>query len=345
MATDITKNIDVHNYDALFLTGLTAPTPNLWYKLVTAELESDSLSDVLIGSRVVAKMAPFGYGACRGDNLPNPYRYMITKQPFENHVTFNLDEYESDTLGAFDKNVLELGKAAQRDPNYKIADLIAANGTAYDGAAFFGPHTVGVDTTGKPMFATTNGVSVANPAAGTAVTYTNILTATNVPSLNVSSTNKVPTNVEAANIIAALTGYFLTMPDWSNNQINEDMQEITIIVGDALKYASFVSASSAVSYVAPGISNPVAGLIEGGFKINVKLLPAFAGDAIYAFRTDAPVPAFVKTEKSAGIRTSFQGYGSDYQLSCNSVRYNAQVDRGFGYGAPSSAIKATISHT
>ncbi len=369
MPSNPATNVDVNRFFAAFLTTYEGPIGGLWFKDTMKVFESDAITDIMPGGRVTSGLQPFGYGNCRTDKFPSTFRYQITKNPFADQVSLNRQEWEADKLGIFNNLVETMGVKAQQDWNRKAVVLIAANGLCYDGSAFFGPHSLGVDVNGVAVQIASNGVMIPNPAAGAAVTYSNVATVggTNstltLPQARVAAANNVPTDVEAANIIAEAIGLMVAQPDYSGDPLNAAMQAMTIVTPDALKFAAFNSAVTKL-ILSGTQSNPVTGFTNDGWRIKVVLAPLVASangvipgsaagtvataaalaNTVTFFRSDAQVPALIGTEAPDGVVPSFQGIGSDYTEACDKVRFNIRVDRGYGYGEPSAALQVVLSH-
>lgn len=82
-----------------------------------------------VGARNVAKL---------GDNT-----YPIVKQDWEATVEVMRDDFIFDNLGIIKPKLQQLHHSVIKHYNSLVHSLITTNGVCFDGAAFFGPHTVG----------------------------------------------------------------------------------------------------------------------------------------------------------------------------------------------------------
>ena len=331
--------------------------------------ESDAITDIMPGGRATAGLAPFGYGSCRTDRMPSTFRYQIPKSPYADQVTLNRQEYQADKLGIFNGLVENMGAKAALAWNKNVLGLIATNGICYDSSPFFGQHAIGVDVNGVPVQILQSGALVTNPAAGAAVTFSNVATyngATGtiaMPAADLGASGFTnPSDVQAANLITEAIGIMLSQPDYGGDFMNGGMQKMTIVCPDPFRYAAVQSAITKV-WLSGAQSNPVTGFQSSGWQINAVLYPPLAtvaavvpGSAngtaatsgglkntLHFFRTDAQVLPFVGTEDPAGIVPNFQGPESEYSQNCDMVRFTIRTDRGNGYGEPGAALQVQLS--
>jgi len=194
--------------------------------------------------------------------------------------------------------------------------LLGESALTYDGSAYFSTHNTGQSGN-----------------------ITNLVTATEIPSLNVAVTTSV-TTAEAADICFDLLAHFQTFRDDVGEPIHEDLMEMLVMV-PAVHYKGFSQAVSA-KIVTDGVGSRDNPLLNSDFKIrvvaNVRLTTA---TQIYAFALNGD-PALI-LQQQGEVMPSSKAEGSDFEHDTNQWEFGMKADRTVGLFCWQAAIKATLS--
>lgn len=208
----------------------------------------------------------------------------VVNDKFENTITADVDDVEMDKFGFINLKIQELGSLAALLPEELIIKLLEANGTAYDGIAYFGNHTGNGGTT-----------SVIN----------NLLTKTG------ATTPDDPSNAYMAAAIMASITAIRSAKSEENVPINSGANSFGVLV--PTKYLGAAQSAISDAFLAAGQSNP---LKASKFSIEVwddsrlNTTAAAAGRRFYTFRLDAPIKALLWQERDLKNR-GFKMLGPD----------------------------------
>ena len=251
------------------------------------------------------------------------------KRLFAQSVTLKSEPFEA-TLVDFIKNWVydKSGLLSRRLQNFvgrsithwdKISTevlLLGESVLTYDGSAFFSTHNTGLSGDVK-----------------------NLVTATEVPALNVSNTGSC-TTAEAADIIYGLLAHFQTFKDDAGEPIHEDLDSILIMV-PAVQNKAFAQAATA-KIITDGVGSRDNPLMNSNITVkvvaNVRLTDP---TKIYAFALNGD-PALI-LQQQGEVMPSSKAEGSDFEHDTNQWEFGIKAERTAGLFCWQAAIKATLS--
>lgn len=199
-----------------------------------------------------------------------------------------------------------------------LVTLINANGTCYDGQAFYS----------------------ATHSWGDSGTQKNLVTATEIPSANVG-TPTAPTATEMANILLEAVGYMMTLKNDKGRPINGTSKSWIVQVATAQLYSAVMQAIK-LNKLAAGADNPLGGL---GMTFEALLTPTLtsATSKIRLHRADPKgIKPFILQEEKA-LQLEVLGVGSDFFFDNKAIKMGVDSSRGAGYGEPLYSLDVTLS--
>lgn len=260
----------------------------------------------------------------RAATQPKVESYAIRNKLWEQTLEFPLDDLRRDKTGQIMVRIGELAQAGAAFWEDLVTTLINDDGLCYDGQNFFDTdHPVSESSTGS-------------------TTAKNELTSSEIGVLNVT-TATAPTPDEAAKIIQALVGHFMTFTDDHGHLLNAQAREFTIMVATGDMWGPFSTAVSA-QYLTSGASNPLTGLNSRGYRFMVELVPTLTSstDIVRIFRTDGRVRPFILQEEVSPNVTVI-GAGSEEEFKNRRHLFGTSRIGNAGYGLWQHAIKAQLS--
>lgn len=260
----------------------------------------------------------------RAATHPKTESYSIRNKLWEQTLEFPIDDLRRDKTGQIMVRIGELAQAGAAFWEDLLVTLINTDGLCYDGQNFF--------DTDHPVSESTSGSTTAK----------NELTASEISVLNVG-TATAPTPDEAAKIIQALVGHFMTFTGDRGHLLNAQAREFTIMVATGDMWGPFSTAVSA-QYLTSGASNPLTGLNSRGYRFSVELVPTLTSstDVVRIFRTDGKVRPFILQEEVSPTVTII-GAGSEEEFKNRRHLFGTSRVGNAGYGLWQHAIKATLS--
>jgi phage major head subunit gpT-like protein len=334
------NTIDINTFRAPFQNTYEGSVNGLWFKDVAKIYPTNSMTGVYPGLASAVGMK--AWTSSRQGQKPLPFKLTLTSAPYEASVIYPVDNFNVDTIGIFQDNIMDMATKAAWHYNWMVRDLLAVgHSTASFDSNYDGSTAVNFFSTGHPYGFDATG---ANPSG----TQSNLLTSTTA-GVGTSSLAVVlktaPTPLECAKIIQDITAAFLGMFDLNGDQINGTARNFNIIVGDAAKYSAFLAAVTQLTVVSNTsgsvVTNPIVGLQSNGFKYNVLFEPVLTGDSIYVLRTDGFVKPILIQETS-GIQIQTMGPGSEYSITNNNVLFGVKKTCAVGPLLYTSALKATL---
>lgn len=242
----------------------------------------------------------------------------LKSEPFEATLVDFVKNWVYDKTGLLNRRLQNfVGRSITHwDKMATEALLMGESALTYDGSAFFSTHNTGLSGDIK-----------------------NLVTATEVPSLNVASTASV-TTAEAADIIFGLLAHFQTFKDDAGEPIHEDLDSIMVMV-PAVHYKGFSQAATA-KIITDGVGsrdNPLSNSsITVKIVANVRLTDA---TKIYAFALNGD-PALILQQQGDVVPDS-QAEGSPLEFNEKQWAFGISADRVAGLFCWQAAIKATLS--
>jgi len=246
----------------------------------------------------------------------------IINKKFEATMEVPCDWIRRDKTGQIDIRISELARRAV-EHWAKLLSTFITNGTGstsglcYDSQYFFdNDHSEGDSGTQK-----------------------NLLTATEVPALDVVVPTN-PTATEAVDAILGVIGYMLTYKDDKGEPMNDGAKSFLVMTAPALWTKLVKALVPSVSY---GESNVVINLKEKGFNIDIIPNSRLTYTTQFVtFRTDAKTKPFIRQEEE-GITSSALAEGSDEEFNNDRWLFGVKAIRNIGYGYWQQAAHATLS--
>lgn len=290
----------------------------MWFPRVVQRVTTDQPSEVY---RWLGHFGPMSR-TVGGRTAQELAAYSQTIQNVENDLglEFLRDDVRRDKTGQCRARIGELGEHTAIFPETELVTALEANGTAYDGTAFFADRS-SIVTGGRYNNAMTGGVlDVADPDA--------------------------LTSAEAAEVLFAGIARLLSAKNDANQLTNRTAKAFLWLVPLAMMKAAH--AAVVAEFTSAGVSNTVqATLRQRGISVEIQVEPTLASGRIsYLFRTDAQAPAFVWQEENLGTGpVEFEGidYDSDHAKLTGKVWFGARRICKAAYGFPERVVRMTVS--
>lgn len=250
------------------------------------------------------------------------FTYALKNKEYARAIAIREKDMRRDKIGQLSARVGEVAQKAAEHWDTLTAAAIVANGNAYDGVAYF---------------AATHAESGSNQK--------NLLTASEYAKLNVGTTT-APTVAEMADILPYLIGHFHTLTDDKGDTINGNATSFTALCGTVSIWAALSGALASVNITdSSGMrTNPVVGVIGGGYQIKAQLVPALSSFTtdFFIFRNDGAVKPFIHQEE-VPLDALMSGTDNDEYIKYRRFIFSLYTSRAVGYGRWQSAIRATLS--
>ena len=244
------------------------------------------------------------------------FEIQIENKDFEATVEVSTHDLELDKTGHI---VLRIQEPAARPNSHweeLLVSLIESNPTAYDGHSFFS----------------------ATHSSGDSGTLSNLLTAGDLPALNVTTAAR-PTREEAADILVQAAAHMFSYKDDKGKKANQGARSFLVVVPPNMA-PGFEQAIS-LSLYATGGSNRLGGL---GWQFDVVAEPELSSATVaYFHRVDAAAsrPYILQSLKEPTL--DIIGMDSEHRKKNNSVIYSAKASRNVGPGEWRQALHLTLS--
>lgn len=245
---------------------------------------------------------------------------------FEATLAIALDDLRRDKTGQVMVRVDEMADRANGHWEKLLSDLLLAGEAAacYDGQYFFS----------------------ASHVEGGSGTQTNLVTKTEVPGLEVTTTT-APTAAEMAAAIMGVIGYFYSFKDDQGEPLNGMARNFLVMVPVLTTWwASALTAVTAnlLNQAAGSLDNPLQGAFRQGINVDVvgnpRLNTTFT-ESFVVMRTDGRAKPFILQEEE-GVKVEALAEGSEEEFKNNRHLYGIKASRNVGYGYWQHAIKATL---
>jgi len=248
----------------------------------------------------------------------------IINKKFEATLGIPVDWIRRDKTGQINIRVGELARRAVEHWAKLVSTLIAngtgaTSGLCYDGQYFFdNDHSEGDSGTQK-----------------------NLLTATEVPALTVTTATK-PTPEEAATAILGVIAYMLTYKDDKGEPMNDGARKFLVMTSPILW--PYLAPGIYSNMVGSGDSNPLSSIVEKtDFEVAVVANSRLTYTTQFAvFRADAKTKPLIRQEEE-GIKMSALAEGSDHEFKEDEHLFGVKTLRNVGYGYWQQAAHATLS--
>lgn len=244
----------------------------------------------------------------------------IVNKKYESTLEVEVDDLRRDKTGQI---MLRIGEQARRALAHwasLLSTLILAGNTTdcYDGQYFFDN----------------------DHAEGDSGTQKNLLTATEVGALDVTTTT-APTVEEMVDAVLGVIGYMLSYVDDQGEPLNEDARDFMVMVGTAPLWGALMGALGQTN-IASGETNVLRTL--QGFNIRGVYNPRLSSKTtvMYVFRTDSDMKALIRQEEEP-IRMSAIAEGSELEFNEDVHHYGIKALRNVGFGFWQCATHSTFS--
>lgn len=244
----------------------------------------------------------------------------IANKEFEATIEILLRDLRRDKTGQIR---MRMGDLVTRSYSHwaSLLSTLLLNGTsglAYDGQAYFS----------------------ASHVEGKSGTMSNLLTSSDVPSLNVA-TATAPTPAELASALMDVIVYMFRYKDDQGEPRNEDATQFQVQCPISLSSAMTVAVTKELLNAGTGtVQNPLYG---GRFKIDVVPNARLTWtDKFCVLRADSLAkPLIRQSEKEVDLKMKAEG--SDFEFDNNAWQIGIDASRNVGYGMYWQAILATLS--
>lgn len=176
---------------------------------------------------------------------------------------------------------------------------------------------------------------------GASGTQKNLLTATEVAALNVT-TAAAPTPVEAAKAILGVIGYMYGYKDDHGKPMNSTAKEFLVMTSPVLW--QFMAPGAYNRLVNSGDTNPLVSVQESeGFRISIVANPLLTYTTQFVtFRTDAPLKPLIRQDE-VDVDLQVIGEGSEHWKLNHEMLVMAYARRAVGFGRWQYASHSTLS--
>lgn len=200
---------------------------------------------------------------------------------YSSTLEFDVDDVQRDKTGQVARRISELGTKAGELPERLLTTLIEANGTGYDGAAFF------------------------------AASHNHGGTVNNLLTLTGTTTPDDPTSASMAKAISNAISAMLAFTDERGDPLNANAKQFAVVVPP--KYIGATWAALKDQFLAAGVSNALKSAdwsITAYANARLTGTAAAAGRRIYVHRTDAAIRSLIFQEQDVGNR-ALQVHGGE----------------------------------
>jgi len=296
----------------LMIEGLTA---GAWARRLAHFNDTDQSSEEYL----LASMTPAMRRWIGGRDAKRLLSQAITvvNEKFETSLVDKRENWQYDKTGQLDQRIRDLVTRSETHWNKLASELLILGGATltYDGQYFFDTdHSFGLSGTLK-----------------------NLLTASEVAALNVT-TAADPTAAEMAAAILGVVNYFYTFKDDQGEPLHEDAQEFVVMVPPNLAAAANTAATKSI--LVGGVDNV---LLGSNFKISVQVNTRLSTTTVfYVFRADCSLKPFILQQRGL-IRMTSKAEGSDFEHDTDQWEFGASAERAAALFSWETATKCTLS--
>lgn len=312
-----TSSITERGIRGLFWNALELAQQEVWAYAAGLYMPSDTKTEKHRWLGQVAQPRA-AFGGLNATPLRD-FSFDIENEDFELSLEISLHDWRRDKIDAIARRVGEFGMSWADHWNVLAVRTMEAstNGdTAYDGVAFFS----------------------ASHVLGDQTSIRNLLTATQVESLNVSDTNR-PTKAEAAAILADLAAYFSLMVDDQGRPTNQGARKFLLLC-HPVALPGFKQAIHDQLYVQGG-SNELKNLNQEFVAVGDPRLSS--QDVVYMFRLDGRSAKGLILQEELAPTMNVIGPGSEHAVINKTGLYVSEACRNVKPGEFRHVLKATLS--
>jgi len=250
-----------------------------------------------------------------------PLEYVLRNRKFEQTIPIPVDDIRRDKVGAINRLIRGAGQRAGEhwDKLLYEADVAGTATVCYDGQYFYD----------------------SDHEEGDSGAQTNLLTATEIPALDVTDAD-VPTADEMVDILLGAIQYILSYKDDQGEPLNGAAREFLAYVPLNM-WAAAVHAISA-EQISSGQTNKMKGFQADGYIIRVvpEARLALTTTTMKVFRTDGEFKPFILQEELP-LQTQTIGAGSQEEFKNDRWLFGTKAIRAVGYGLWQHAVHLTLS--
>lgn len=244
----------------------------------------------------------------------------LTNEKFETTLVDKRDNFQYDKTGQLNQRISDLVTRAITHWNKLASDSIMAGESTlcYDGQNFF-------DT---------------DHSFGLSGTLRNLLTASEIPELNVA-TPAAPTAAELANVILGMINYFQNYKDDQGEPIHEEAKEFLVMVPPNMGAQALTAKTKAlITNGSTLVDNP---LIGQEFSLSIQTNPRLTETTkLYCFRTDSALKPLILQQRGT-YRITSKAEGSDFEHDTDQWEFGVSAERACGLFSWEVSQKATLS--
>lgn len=322
-STQFTGHLDSSEFISEFYVRFAQEVETSWLPMLAMQIAADKETENLkwIGT---AGMPREWVGNRVADNF-NTFTLDVTQKTYEQTIDLSVDDMRRDKTGLLKVRLGDMGAKAALHPEVLISTLIIDADTTTSGLCYDGQQAVDTDH-----------------SEGSSGTQTNDLTATEVPSANVTTTT-APTPSEMSNVISEAIGYqYGYKDDKGDPNVNGGARNFVVTCGTAQLYSAAVQAVG-LSRLASGADNPLDGLRKTkSISVTPLFLPRLSANtaAIQIYRTDGLKP-FLWLEEL--YETVHIGAGSELEVNHRKHRFGTTRIARAAFGEWRSMMEITLS--
>lgn len=298
----------------LFYDALETSAANVWARRVGLYLPSDTQTEKHRWLGQVPEPRKH-FGGLNATPLRN-FALDVTNEDYEATIEVSLHDWRRDKVAQLQSRFSELGRSFEEHWNTLSVNVLEDNDTAYDGVALFS----------------------ASHAIGDSGTLSNLLTSSDLGSLNVATAGQ-PTKAEAAAILADMAFYFYRYKDDRGRPANQEARRFMLLCHPTAA-PGFLQALRDERYVQGG-SNELRNL---GISFEIVVEPRLASAAVvYMFRMDGMGSKPLILQEEQAPRLQIIGPDSEHAAKNNSILAIGKSTRAAAPGEWRHAIHATMS--
>lgn len=290
-----------------------------WFGDVTLRTSSDQASEdyAMVG-------APPQMRERTGHNTEAqviPYSFNLKNLDLETGIGIPWNDLRRDKTGMLRVRMSQLAEKAVKWVSDNLTTLLndgATNTLSWTGQAFYS----------------------ATQQWGNSGAFKNLLTSSEVPALNVSTTTN-PTPTEMANIILGMIAYQYKYLDDTGDDINGMAREFAVLVPPEYMAAAIAGVYS--ERLDGGISNSLlTAQSKRGFRITPYVLPKLTAGYVHVHRVDGGWKSLIWQEE-VPVTMDVLDVGSEYFIQNQKVWAGVRANQNVGYGSPLCASRGTLS--
>lgn len=316
MGKTVANSLSFAHVQGEYWLELEAAQETAWTETIASKFDSDQPQEEYPWLGQSPKMVP--WTGERPTQVLTSDGLVVVNDDFTTNITISLKDWRRDKTGQLRKRTGEMADATVEHSMDLLSDLIKANGTAYDGVAFYaGTHNVG-------GFTIDNDVVAGDGLAG----------------------GSDPTTAQQSKNIQLMLQRALSFKGDEGRAINRRAKVWTIMVPTNLMGATFGAIAN--DFVGNGESNTLKAVVSGtgqfkGITFNVIVNTDLddTPNQMHMFRSDARIMPFIYQEELVEIGGLPET--SEWAHLNKAVRFDADISCAAAYGRFELAVRGTLS--